>query len=273
MRFRSVCALISSFLSWPLALSGAGGRATVKVESAPVYSQRNASAEVVKSLQKGDPVDVGMTLSGEDGEWCSVKEPDQKTSLGYMRCEHLAREQRTQPVIIAPEPAAPPATPRPPAVAGPAQPTRRYGPMDGGENYIRLVRTWAGWPPPLSRADNLFDFTAEQQAQVEALANQTGVTGCRQQVDAFYRRYAHELAAPSLRPTPAEKQAVEKMGQAFNRFGYPCMMKMQELMEQLPALMTPDQQRAKAVLLAPYKKDLADMRKVLTRPNRYPGIY
>ena len=115
MRFHFARVLIFSLLCWPLAVSGA----TVKVESAPVYSERRASAEVVRSLQKGDTVVVELSLAGEDGEWCSVREPDQKTTLGYMRCENLEREPRRQPVIIAAEPAAPRDTPQMPDAAGP----------------------------------------------------------------------------------------------------------------------------------------------------------
>ena len=272
MRFRSVCALISSFLSWPLALSGAGN-ATVKLDSAAVYTRRSASSEVVKSLEKGDTVVVGMALSGEDGEWCSVREPDQKTSLGYMRCEHLEREQRPQPVIIAPEPAAPPAAPQTPAALTPVRPTPRDPATKAGEDYMRSVQLWTGWPGPPSRAGNLFNLTAEQQVQVENLAYRMGVTGCRQRIEAFHRTYAHELFRPSLNPTPAEKQRLEQMKEEINRFAYPCMMKMQELMERLPSLMTPEQQQANAQPLVSFKKDLASSRKVLTSPDMYRGIY
>ncbi|MBI3697867.1 MAG: hypothetical protein HY238_23925, partial [Acidobacteria bacterium] len=43
--------------------------------------------------------------------------------------------------------------------------------------------------------------------------------------------------------------------------------------EMAPALVTPEQQRQRAVSLGTYKKDLTGMRKSLTSPNTYPGIY
>lgn len=100
-----------------------------------------------------------------------------------------------------------------------------------------------------------------------------GVTGCRQQIEAFYRGFAGELASPPLRPTPAEKQRMEQMKREFNRFGYPCMVKMQDVLEQLPNLMTPKQRQDNAKLLASFKEDLAGSRKVLRSPNTYRGIY
>jgi hypothetical protein len=67
-------------------------QATVKSESLPVYSRMNATSDVVKTLKKGDAVVIEMSILGESNiEWCSIQEPTQKTSLGFVRCEFLAR--------------------------------------------------------------------------------------------------------------------------------------------------------------------------------------
>ena len=268
--------IVAFVLLLPFALFGASGQATVKVESAAVYSQRSASSKVVRSLKKGDAVIVELALAGDDGEWCSVREPDQKISLGYMRCETLAREPRPQPVVVAPAPAAPRATQQ---AAAPGGGTSR-APSDWGarrgEDYMASLRYWTGWPPPtggpLRSNNNMFDFTAEQQAQVEDLANRMGVTGCRQQIETTFRKYARELTRPSLHPTPGEKQRVEQMTKEINRFAYPCEVKRLDLLERLPDLMTPEQKKENAKTLASFQADLAKDRKVLSR-MMYRGIY
>jgi hypothetical protein len=279
MRPRFHTTLVLALLLLPLAAWGASDGATVKAENAPVYGERSVSAAVVKTLQKGDTVEVGVAFAGADGEWCTVRDAGRKATLGYVRCEQLEREQRPQPVIIAPEPDAPPPSPEAPqtpaagsrSMPGPPDPAATPG------HFLHELWLWTGWPGRGGRSrrvfNNLFGFTAQQQAQVEGLASQMGVTGCSQQVEAFNRNYRRELTHPSLNPTPLEKQRVEEMRRDFNRFAYPCMMKMQELMEQLPRLMTPEQQQTNDMMLNQYKKDLAARRRVLTSPETFPGIY
>jgi hypothetical protein len=243
-------------------------RATVNEESASVYSQQRRSPdEIVKSLKRGDAVAIRFSIASGDGEWCAVSEPDGSTPLGYMLCRHLRREPaRAETFVSIPPSAAPPNAPNAPAVSGRAAPVQRDPAAAAGEDYARPIRYWA----------TLFHFTAEQQATVDGLADSTGVTDCRRQYEAHYRTYAPELALAETnlvprQPSPAYQQRIQNMVRDLNRFLYPCELKMLGLLERYPGLMTPEQQ-SNAPLLAAFKKQLADQRRVLTSPDMYPGI-
>ncbi|HYM09879.1 MAG TPA: hypothetical protein VEU62_04060 [Bryobacterales bacterium] len=270
MRPRFHPALVLALVLLPLGARAAGNGATVKAESAPVYADRSPGAALVKTLQKGDAVEVGVAFAGADGEWCTVREVGQKPILGYVRCEQLEREQKPQPLLIAPE-APQPAAPGSRAMPAPPDPAAMPG------HFLHELWLWTGWPGRAGGSrrvfNNLFGFTPQQQAQVESLSSQMGVTGCTERMEAFNRDYGRELTHPSLNPTPLEKQRLEEMRRDFNRFAYPCMMKMQELMEQLPRLMTPEQQQTNDMVLNQYRKDLAERRRVLTSPDTFHGIY
>lgn len=54
------------------------------------------------------------------------------------------------------------------------------------------------------------------------------------------------------------------MVQDFNQFFGPCALDMVSVLEQLPGLMTPDQRRAKAQLLASFNKLVAMQRSAPT---------
>ena len=257
---------MKAYLCFALLAAGAAAAeqlATVNEETAPVYShQQRSEDEIVKSLKRGDVVSIEFSIAGEGGEWCAVSEPDGRTRLGYMLCRHLRRDPvREERVIPVSPQAAPTNAPNAPAVSGQGSPARLDLAAEIVEDYMRPIRSWA----------TTFHFTAEQQAKVDDLANRTGVTDCRRRVEAHARTYERELAmglAPYLprQSTPAEQQRVRSMVQDLNRFLYPCQVKMLELLERFPGLMTPEQQ-SNAQVLAIFRKQLADQRRGLTSPD------
>jgi hypothetical protein len=246
------------------------GQATVKSDSTPVYSRTSARAPVVKTFQKGDRVTISFEMLNAEGAWCGIAgEPGQKTNLvGYMPCEHLEREPEPQPVIIATKPASSRETPQRPAPAGPAQPAPGDSASLHGENYMRELSFWTGWPQRSLRfaaSPNEFNFTTDQQAQVEDLANRMGVTACRQQIEAHYRRLVGvRYGVPDLQ---RYSRIMLELVRERDSFFYPCDKKMLELLERVPTLMTPEQRSLQHVFLDDFEKDLAKWRRALTSPN------
>jgi hypothetical protein len=251
------------------------GQATVKSDSAPVYSRTSARAPVVKTFKKGDRVTISFEMLNAEGAWCSIAgEAGQRTNLGYMPCEHLEREPEPQPVIIATKPASAPETPQRPAPTGRAQPAPGDSASLRGENYMRQLSFWTGWPQRSLRfaaSPNEFNFTTEQQAQVEDLTNRMGVSACRQQIEAHYRRFASELRDVRGNDRVPDVQAYSRIALEMSRerdsFFYPCDKKMLELLERVPTLLTPEQRSVKHVLLEDFEQDVAKWRRALTSPN------
>jgi len=68
------------------------GRASVRAESATVFSGMSADSKVVKTLKGGDMVTVEIELEGTDGAWCGIIEREQSAISGYMQCKYLEQE-------------------------------------------------------------------------------------------------------------------------------------------------------------------------------------
>lgn len=230
-------------------------RATVNEDSAPVYShQRSNQNELVRSLKRGDAVLIDFSIASEGGAWCAVSGPDGRISLGYMLCGHLKRE-------TADEKRHNWRAPRPESIQKPAaSPKPPRAPLsmveEVGDDYYRPARNWAG----------AFRFSAEQQRAAEGLAGKLGVSACRQQFETHYRTY--EAVYTSKDPA---RERVQTMVQDLNRFLHPCLLKMVELLEQYPGLMTPEQKSNKQ-LFANFQKQVFDMRRGLTSPDMLPAI-
>jgi hypothetical protein len=84
-------------------------QATVKGDSVKVYREMSARGEVVGVLKAGDVVQVGLSMTGEEGSWCGVARIDPPRNLGYVPCGALERQPPRQDA--APPAAAPPAAP------------------------------------------------------------------------------------------------------------------------------------------------------------------
>ena len=84
-------------------------QATVKGDSVKVYREMSARGEVVGVLKAGDVVQVGLSMTGEEGNWCGVARIDPPRNLGYIPCGALERQPRRQDAAPAAAPAVAPA--------------------------------------------------------------------------------------------------------------------------------------------------------------------
>ncbi len=248
----------------------AGQLATVTAEPAPVYTyQQRSERDIVKSLKLGDMVSIEFSIVGPGGEWCAVREPHGNSRLGYMLCSQLRRDPVRQEKMVAVPPPPPANAPSAPMVSGQSGQRVAVQPdlvTEIVDDYMRPPRIWSA----------TFHFTPQQQAEVDALADRTGVTECRRQFEAHARKYESELAlgrGPYLprEITPALEQRTRAMVQELNLFLYPCMVKMADLLEGFPALMTAEQQ-ANTQAFDAVRKQIADMRRALTSPDVSPTI-
>lgn len=68
------------------------GRATVTIDSVAVYSQMSSRSKTVKHLKKDDVVTIEFELSGDEVDWCAIKEDEEATLLGYVMCQYIERD-------------------------------------------------------------------------------------------------------------------------------------------------------------------------------------
>lgn len=239
-------------------------RATVQVERAPVYAEPRASDDkIVKTLLRGDAVEIVFSISSTDGDWCEVSGTNYHLSLGYMRCGALKLPARSEPsatYIAVPTGSAAPlgktsAAPPPRAAVPPVRATLA---TKAGLNYIRPLRFWA----------ERFNFKPEQMAALDDLADRGGVTDCRREWETYTEKY--ESTPPPFEKSEFDRRfAAAKI--ALNRFWYTCDVKLQNVVERLPELMTAEQ-RANTELFAEFQREIAGRRRVLESPNVYKGI-
>jgi len=85
------CALISFLLLVPSPAFSQGKPGTVKVDSLAVYSSMSTESDVVQALTRGTAVRILFTVTGEDGNWCSIASQDGVTRIGYVLCSGLDR--------------------------------------------------------------------------------------------------------------------------------------------------------------------------------------
>jgi hypothetical protein len=68
-------------------------RATVSLESAPLYSGVSVSSRVVTTLKQGDAVVISMEFTSADGTWYAVSTTDQPAISGYLNARTLEVEE------------------------------------------------------------------------------------------------------------------------------------------------------------------------------------
>lgn len=68
--------------------------ASVKADSLAVYTEMRTSSPVVGTLNKGEVVIVDYEFKGANESWCTVRNPAEKSRLGYVHCDGLERKQR-----------------------------------------------------------------------------------------------------------------------------------------------------------------------------------
>lgn len=220
-------------------------QATVKSESLPVYSKMDATSDVVKTLKKGDAVVIEMSILGEgNAEWCSIQEPTQKRSLGYVRCEFLARPPASKPV-------APPAQAAPvqSAVLATDQQAASRGFWEPGHKETLGEYRYLGYARILSTN---FGFSQNQKDQSLQIADRIGLLVCIEDTDSYARK---GLTPPDLLRTPRSRTTQ-------------CDWNFQTFIEQVFALVTPEQQAAHRVAYAQFSEDVASHRRALETNSR-----
>ena len=74
-------------------VSSSAWQATVKIESADLYSGVSVSSRVVTQLKRGDTVAIGMEITGADGTWYAVTTAGQPPASGYLSGKALAVQE------------------------------------------------------------------------------------------------------------------------------------------------------------------------------------
>ncbi|HTB96789.1 MAG TPA: DUF3857 domain-containing protein [Terracidiphilus sp.] len=67
-------------------------RGTVKDDALPVYSETIKESDVVLTLTHGKIVRVGLSITTDEGAFCSIFDVDTSAKLGYVRCDGLDRQ-------------------------------------------------------------------------------------------------------------------------------------------------------------------------------------
>jgi hypothetical protein len=89
------CALIPLFLLAPSRAFPQDKHGTVKVDSLAVYSKMSTESDVVQTLARGTVVRILLTVSGGEGNWCSIARQDSASRIGYVQCSGLDRPKDT----------------------------------------------------------------------------------------------------------------------------------------------------------------------------------
>ena len=85
------CALIPLLMLVPSPASPQDKQGTVKVDSLAVYSRMSTESDVVKTLAKGTVVRILLTMTSEEGSWCSIASQNDTSRIGYVSCSGLDR--------------------------------------------------------------------------------------------------------------------------------------------------------------------------------------
>ena len=224
----------------------APAQTTVKSESLPVYSKTDTSSTIIRTLKKGDVVVIEFSVWGENNvEWCSIHEPAQKTSSGYVRCESLARPPASKAVAA-------------PAQATPVQTTiPRAGQQAAPQGYWELGhKETLGEARYLAYARILatnFAFSQDQKDQSLRIADRIGLLACIEDTDSYARQ---GLTPPDLIRTPRSHQTTQ------------CDWIFQDFIEQVFALVTPEQQASHRAAYARFSEDVASHRRALETNSR-----
>lgn len=218
---------------------------TVKSESAPVYSKTDTGSAIVQTLKKGTAVEIEFSIWGEDNaQWCSIREPSQKRRLGYVRCESLARPPASK-TVVAPAQAAPVQS----AAPGAVQQVASRGFWEPGHKETLGESRYLGYARIL--ATN-FGFSQDQKDQSLQIAHQTGLLGCIEDTDSFAGK---GLTPPDLLRTPRSRTTQ-------------CDWTHQAFIEQVFALVTPEQQASHRAAYKQFSEDVDSHRRALeTNPR------
>src|ERR1700739_1133034 len=88
----SVLVLLSILLvfAFPNSIFGQDERASVKVDSLPVYAETTTDSDIVTTLARGKLVRITtLSITNGDGSWCSISNIASSVTLGFVLCDAL----------------------------------------------------------------------------------------------------------------------------------------------------------------------------------------
>jgi hypothetical protein len=221
--------------------SAATGQATVQSESLSVFSRMDSTSGVVRTLKKGDVVVIEVSIQGEEGAWCAIREPAENKDLGYVLCRFLS----SPPGPKAPTPSA--ALASAPRTAASAPPTA-LAPLDDIWDRWQKRQVSFGEMRWLGEAMGyavLFKLSTQQKARVPLLARQNGIPNCIEETDRYMRK--DQLPPDAFSSGPVTQ----------------CDWNWTAFMEQVLALVTPAQQAAHPAAYAEQRRQITGRRRYL----------
>jgi hypothetical protein len=84
-------ALVALLLLAPSPAFPQDKQGTVNVDSLEVYPKMSEESDVVRTLAQGTVVRILLTVTGEEGNWCSIASQDGSSRIGYVLCSGLDR--------------------------------------------------------------------------------------------------------------------------------------------------------------------------------------
>jgi Bacterial SH3 domain len=93
---RAYCALTPLFLL-ASSIHPQEKQGTVKIDALAVYSEMSPESDVVTTLPRGTVVRILLTVTGDDGNWCSIASRNGSSRIGYVSCSGLDRPKEILP--------------------------------------------------------------------------------------------------------------------------------------------------------------------------------
>src|SRR5579863_7974317 len=90
-RSHACCALTLLFLLASSSVHPQDKQGTVKVDALAVYSEMSPDSDVVQTLPRGTVVRILLTVTDDDGNWCSIATRNASSRVGYVSCSGLDR--------------------------------------------------------------------------------------------------------------------------------------------------------------------------------------
>ena len=79
------------------------GVARVKVQVLPVYSKISVASGIVKTLKKGEVVQIHYEITNSDTKWCNISEYGEQKRIGFVACEALEDIRKERPMAETPK--------------------------------------------------------------------------------------------------------------------------------------------------------------------------
>lgn len=140
------------------------GLARVKVEVLPVYKGMSVTSGIVKTLKRGDVVQIQYEITNADAKWCNISEYGEKKRIGYVACEALEDFRKERRMVETPKALSPsiPSRPEGPTLSWPRAPALRQTdqPAPSPGDFLTAL-----WKPDLFKLREYLDRGADPNMQ------------------------------------------------------------------------------------------------------------